>query len=402
MFGIFFIFLTLTSSSVYASLPQIEAEYRYRDFVKNLTEGKLKPLITLDSDDRRILIDALWDIEEEGTHDVRSALQQVTPEFFSLPEQLRLAVLAYRAGTQADLSALSTLILASVQTDEILGLQILSLKHELRKMGLEDLVAASKKHFPGIDNLISLSDKSIGDQTNLAYDLWNYQPDSSLDASKSGTKLYMFCRTNRSYPCIFTLRDKHFKAVTLPNGDLWTQPALAYSARGLPYHQRNGNTPAGIHQIEGVMPTADQTLLFGKFRRLILGFIPPSPNESELISLLPPSSHDTTWWRQSVVARDIGRNLMRIHGSGRENKDTTAQWFPLMRTNGCVSQRENKYNGVEYRDQDNLLKTLMRAQGLEVKRENELKIKGILYLIELNNEARPVTISDLEKIGIRG
>src|SRR5690606_14102858 len=102
---------------------------------------------------------------------------------------------------------------------------------------------------------------------------------------------------------------------------IWTNPALASSARGIPSYSRNGNTPAGILTIDSVMPSADQQLSFGKFRRMILNFIPKSKNEVLTKKLLPESSHQNGWWKPAVVARDVGRNLLRIHGTGKINKD---------------------------------------------------------------------------------
>ena len=66
-----------------------------------------------------------------------------------------------------------------------------------------------------------------------------------------------------------------------------------------------------------------------------------------------------------------------------------------------MAQRENTYNGIEYRDQRNLLDTLMKAQGMEVNATNETAIKGLLFIIEINDEDRAVTPADLKKIGIQ-
>jgi len=97
----------------------------------------------------------------------------------------------------------------------------------------------------------------------------------------------------------------------------------------------------------------------------------------------------------SVVARDVGRSLLRIHGTGRINTWPDSSWYPFIRTSGCIAQRENTYNGVEFTDQRILLDTLMLAQGLEPKFENETRIKGLLYFIEINDQAKAVSVSDL-------
>jgi hypothetical protein len=385
-------------------MTQVEAEYRYLAFAERILQGETKSLVAFDAQEQRLLVDAIWDAQEEGKLDVRDVLTAISSPAFPLSEQLRLAVVGFRAGERSDLSALATAVLTEIQTDKLLATLVVSLQYDLQAMGLDDLVAAARKLMPEVTSWVSATEKPVGDQTALALDLWNHEPDLSRyegGAYERGIKLYMFCRTNRLYACILTLRGDHFERVMNADGSLWTQPALVSSARGLPSYQRNGNTPAGIHHIDGVMPTADQPVSFGKFRRLILDFVPASPDEAKTKSLLPPSSLDSTWWRPAGVARDIGRSLFRVHGTGKLNPDPTSSWYPFMRTSGCVAQRENTYNGIEYRDQRNLLDTLMKAQGLEVNATNETAIKGLLFIIEINDEDRAVTPADLKKIGIQ-
>jgi hypothetical protein len=111
------------------------------------------------------------------------------------------------------------------------------------------------------------------------------------------------------------MKDINDQPIREASGALWVHPSLASSSRGLPSYTRNGNTPAGIFTIDSVMPVADQQISYGKNRRMILNFVPAAKNEELIKSLLPPSSHDKEWWKTSVVARDIGRNLFRIHGT---------------------------------------------------------------------------------------
>ena len=160
------------------------------------------------------------------------------------------------------------------------------------------------------------------------------------------------------------------------------------------------NTPQGIHTIDSVMPSADAQMSFGKFRRLILNFIPKSKNEVLTKSLLPESSLNSDWWKSAVVSRDIGRNLLRIHGTGKINVDKQTPYYPFMRTSGCIAQRENTYDGVTYRDQRHLLDTVMKALDLAAIYENETQAKGILYLMEIDDKNAPVTLEDLSLRGI--
>jgi len=395
--------LAFCAFSAHAYMDQVEREARYLQFTQDIHFGRPKAAVAITAEEQKLLVDALWDAQEENSPGVRAALATIVTENMSLSEQLRLAVIEHRAGGRQDLSALATAVLTALQTDSQLATLVVSLRYDLYAMGLDDLVETAHKLFPEPTGWVAASERPVSDQVNIAVDLWNHEPDLSRyqnGAYAKGIKLYMFCRTNRLYACLFAARDANFVPVKNADGTLWTQPALASSARGLPSYQRNGNTPAGVHHIDGVMPVADQQISFGKFRRLILDFVPASAGEARTKSLLPQSSQDSAWWRPASVARDVGRDLFRIHGTGKTNEDPTSTWFPFMRTSGCVAQRENTYNGIEYKDQRKLLDTLMAAQNLNVETANEPNIKGLLFLIEVNDEARAVTPADLKRFGI--
>ena len=213
-------------------------------------------------------------------------------------------------------------------------------------------------------------------------------------------KIFMFCRNNRLYPCLMVMKNALGEPVRLEDGTLWSNPSLASSAKGLPSYSRNGNTPEGVMTIDSVMAVADAPMSFGKFRRMILNFIPKSTDENLHKSLLPASSYNNEWWQAGVTARDIGRNLLRIHGTGKINTDPNTPYFPYMRTSGCIAQKENTYDGVVYNDQRVLLDAVMAALGLAPKFENEVQIKGVLYIMEMDEVAAQVEVADLNAIGI--
>jgi hypothetical protein len=133
---------------------------------------------------------------------------------------------------------------------------------------------------------------------------------------------------------------------------------------------------------------------------MILNFIPKSKNEVLMKSLLPASSQVSDWWKPTTVARDIGRNLLRIHGTGKINTDKNTPYYPFMRTSGCIASRENTYDGVTFTDQRELLDMMMKAMDLAPSFENETSIKGILYLVEIDDLNEPVTLNDLALRGI--
>lgn len=211
----------------------------------------------------------------------------------------------------------------------------------------------------------------------------------------NGIKIFMFCREKRKYPCMKVMKDRKGNFVKLKNGKYWSQPSLALSRWGRKYHQSNGNTPTGVFRIDGVMPSANKKHIFGKYRRLILNFVSKSSRERSIKALLPASSHQAGWWKQNIVARDNGRNLFRIHGTGFKNENEYSDYHTFVPTSGCVSEREGDYEYDSFQDQKDLLNVAMKAQGLSVKYKNHRKIKGLLYVVNLDNKRGAVTLKDL-------
>ena len=58
------------------------------------------------------------------------------------------------------------------------------------------------------------------------------------------------------------------------------------------------------------------------------------------------------------------------------------------------------YDGVKYKDQRGLLDSIMKAMDLATTYDNETQVKGILYLVEIDDVNAPVTLSDLAFRGI--
>jgi hypothetical protein len=184
-----------------------------------------------------------------------------------------------------------------------------------------------------------------------------------------------------------------------PDQTLWSQPSLGFSRHHKLYNEPNGNTPSGVFRIDGAMPDNDRSFAFGKFRRLMLNMIEKSQNESHQKLLLPPSSHDSDWWHEAVVARDIGRGLFRIHGTGVFSLPGT-HYYPFVGTSGCVAKRENSYGGVNYIDQHLFLQELLKVSGLPPTSDNELSIRSLLYVVNIDDGRGAVQVQDLQRFGI--
>jgi len=214
-------------------------------------------------------------------------------------------------------------------------------------------------------------------------------------------RLFLFCRHDRNYACLLAMKDKDDKPVRTAGGAIWTQPGLGLSGYGKPFNERLGNTPSGVHLVNGVMPTADQYEDFGKFRRMVLEFPPASTGEAEMKRLLPPATYSSVWWKEAAVARDMGRSELRIHGTGALNNRPDILYYPFIATIGCVAQRELKYGNTDYVDQRLLLDQLMKAQGLNPQFASEPQIRALLYVVDIDDKKAPVTNADLARFDIR-
>lgn len=390
------------------SNQNIFEEVLYNDFQQNILEGSTSSRFSgFTAQEQSLYVDALWDLSEDGNEAALKTLNELEPLHYELTEQLRVAILklkhqrADKLPPELEAEILNALLNPLV--DVRLIYTIAAYEAELLAAGHDKLISYAKNHPPYFD--ISEDEIRRKEETtdSVISDLFHNAPDTTIYMNGEyvkSVKIFMFCRDNRLYPCLMTMRDIHGEVVRNADGSIWTHPALASSARGLPSYTRNGNTPAGIFTIDSVMPSADQQLSFGKFRRMILNFVPKSKDEKLLKSLLPKSSHLEDWWKPTIVARDAGRNLFRIHGTGKLNKDPMTPYYPFMRTSGCIAQRENSYPEMKYQDQRELLDDIMTAMDLVPNYQNEVKVKGILYLMEIDDKNGPVLAEDLALRGI--
>lgn len=400
-------FIVLTST-LKAQVPSVVEENLYYEFQKSILEPKstTKSIYGFTPFEQKIYVDALWTLVEEGSPEALKALDSIPTFNYSVIEKLRLGILRIKYGRSMQLP--TDVIeevennLKSPQSDVRIIYTLAAYEDELLETGHLNLLTLAKTHKEffdlGQDQEMKkeYSDDMIADLFHRTPDVTTYMNGEYVKS----VKIYMFCRNNRIFPCLMTMRNIHGEVLRNDDGTIWTHYALASSARGLPSYTTNGNTPAGVWTIDSVMPVPDQQVSFGKFRRMMLNMIPKSKKEELLLSLIPESSHKSDWWKPSTVARDIGRSLFRIHGSGKKNNDPKTPYYPFMRTSGCIAQRENIYDGIEFKDQRILLDTIMKAMDLQPTYENELKVKGILFLVELDDETAPVTIDDLIKKGI--
>lgn len=384
-------------------------EILYQDIkatLKTKDQNKILMKSGFTSFEQKLFVDAVEDMAFEGDTFAINSFNKMNLFNFELSERLRIGILRIKYNRAINLpedlvlELIAKLAAPEVETKIIYLLA--AFEDELMKAGHSDIIESAKKHPQYFDIILDQERREEITQDMIA-DLFHKTPDVSTYMNGEyvkSVKIFIFCRNNRLFPCLMVMRNIHGEVVRNKDGSIWTQKALASSSRGLPSYTRNGNTPAGILTIDSVMPFADQQISFGKFRRMIINFIPKSKDESLVKSLLPSSSHDQTWWRPALIAREVGRNLFRIHGTGKINKDPTTPYYPFMRTSGCIAQLENSYDGVTYKDQRELLDAVMIAMNLEPNYANEVNVKGILYLVDIDDTNASVEASDLAIRGI--
>ena len=232
-------------------------------------------------------------------------------------------------------------------------------------------------------------------------ELIEFKPELSTfmsGAYQKGLTLFLICRSVRDYACRMIMKNAQGDLVKNEDGTLWSNPSLARSYYNYPSNRTNGHTPAGIYTLDSVMPYANNQPAYGQFRRIIMNFIPKSEGEVLQKELLTERMQKHTWWNQATIARDVGRDLLRIHGTGRVNTEPQATYYPFIPSLGCIKNREGTYDGVTYIDQRHMLDQMMTTLELEPAYENEPSIHGVLYVLEINDEKRPVEIKDIENL----
>jgi hypothetical protein len=202
-----------------------------------------------------------------------------------------------------------------------------------------------------------------------------------LDFNFNETVVFALLPLNRTRPGTLVIKKNDGTWSKDKSGSIWSLPVLGMSSRGLDYHYTNGQTPQGVYTVDGVMKKADRFLDFGKFRRLILNFIPKSDDEKMIKHLLPKSHWNLNWWREAVIARELGRSHLRIHGAGRKNLKIGTSYFPFVPTSGCLATREGHFGLFKFNDQKKILNQLIQALDLPNEESSEEKISAKLLVI---------------------
>ena len=328
-----------------ASLDPETEESMYRNFYLGFTQPGAQPAVaeSLSALELRFALDAAEDALLEGILRVDLGLWLPERALGALPAREQVRWFRLRAlqdreaiawAEEARLILRYSAFVNAAAGDIELFLELLRSAPYWRSAAGAELVRSVEASDPeaAARYRASLVGEFAAPDAALVRDLYQELPD--LASFQGGNylrtpRLFLFCRHDRRYPCLFAMKDRDDRPLRRADGSLWTQPALALSVVGLPFSERNGYTPQGVFRIDSVMPAADRPEFFGQFRRLILNFVGRTLGEAELKRALPRTSLDADWWRESVVARDIGRGLFRIHGTGQSNSAPASPYYPL-------------------------------------------------------------------------
>jgi hypothetical protein len=405
---VLFLISLLTSSQIVASEQNLQFEKFYEAFKSapsahsawlleqpTLGDGQVRSL----SD--KALIFSLWDqvFDNESAKDLSATIQALEKINTNLLEDIlfvRAVALKNSLGLSLNEQELNRVFERNGWSEEAL-MTFETLSENLRSLDLFSN-KISRRERRRREFLKEASRKDEWSDSQIR-DLVRFSPNwrRSMRSYQSGSKLFLFCRHNREYPCLMVMKDPSGNLVK-KNGKIWTQEKLALSRKGIPSHQVNGHTPQGIYTIDSVMPSTNRKLVFGKYRRLILNFIKKDRKDKTMMSLMPESTQSLGWWKSGAVARDVGRSLLRIHGTGTRNINPASAYYPLYPTVGCVASKENKYDGVTYADQRELLDVMMGSMGMTPQYSNETRLKGLLYVVDINNGVGAVELEEIEDL----
>lgn len=226
-------------------------------------------------------------------------------------------------------------------------------------------------------------------------DLFQWQKDRKIKT------VYSFQRWNRDYAGLAVIQLEDGRFARDKNGELLVFKQLARAATNLPYFLTNGNTPQGIFSINGtdvsrnllIGPTPNiQTLLpFERDKSFwFMGYDSSETPFNNYLKLFPTSWRNYVPIMETFYAGKCGRSEIIMHGTTIESKYfKNEHFYPLAPTDGCLCANEswNADSGTLVQsDQLGLANTFNRTP----------QRRGLLYVINLSNDNRPVTIVDIE------
>jgi hypothetical protein len=280
-------------------------------------------------------------------------------------------------------------------------------KNDSSKQGMQQLERQLKKNFGANDTLFLLQllksylDNEQGFRQKKLPDINKLF--AFRKASRSAT-IYSFQRWNRDYPGIAIVQNPDGCFARDSTNHILMFQQLARSNSNMPYFISSGSTPQGIYSI-------------WKTAKSINKIIGPSPNLQTVL----PFEDDSLYWRgqydyskdplrnyislmplewqnylpmlEAFDAGKVGRTEIIAHGTTIDPEYFKGKpYYPISPTLGCLCGKEtwNMYTGkIVQSDQLNLVNTFIK--------ENEEET-GFLFVINLDNQQKPVTKEEIEKM----
>jgi hypothetical protein len=238
----------------------------------------------------------------------------------------------------------------------------------------------------------------------------------SYQQTKKQKTIYSFQRWDRDYPGLAIVQGEDGRFVRDGQGRLQVIQQLARSGSDLPYFITNGSTPQGVYSIQGtdvsrigfIGPTPNLQLLLpfeGSWEKYFhLDHDTAGPQVADDTSrqqtpidslqmyrwLLPPDWQHYLPMMEAWSAGHAGRTEIIAHGTTIDPeyfKDKP--FYPLTPTMGCLCAKElwNPTSGHPLvSEQLNLVSAFLSAPGK----------KGYLYVINVDDQRRPVSRTEVE------
>ncbi len=219
-------------------------------------------------------------------------------------------------------------------------------------------------------------------------------------------QLYLFCRPDRAIPCLSMLKNSQGQFYR-PQGQLWNMSLLARSIYPLDWNFSSGETPQGLMRIAGTMPrTPPEYRPFGQFPSIKIflpnekgaSFIPGIPETTTLDLGMYRSLWPRTWQNyrpveQSYWAGNLGRSLLRIHGSGEDPSFFYPNPVDLPNpTIGCIGALE------QYTPDGRLIRAELPQLLNAWNAIQPGAMNGYLWLIEVPGTMQPVSLGEIEPL----
>lgn len=217
------------------------------------------------------------------------------------------------------------------------------------------------------------------------------------------TVVYSLQNSNRDYPGLAVVRNADGSFVKDSTGGFFSVPQLTRSSYNLPYYISLGNTPQGIFRMDGfdtsknyfIGPTTNiQLTMPNEFRAshfyMDSTLVDSVWDISQYQSLLP-NGLQNSGLLESFYAGKAGRDEIIAHGTTLDPELFRSEtYYPFTPTSGCLATEEwwdGKTGYLQQSGQLRLTNAVAKAGGPY----------GYLLVINVIADARPVSISDVEK-----